>query len=80
MVTPGKYADDSTREVLKDDLVLEARAKDLSLFYSKVVWLKVPKAQARAISGRPTVSIRCVDVNKRDGFKGNYRSSSWPDR
>ena len=43
----GTYRDDLTGQVLKDELVKAARAKELAFFYSKRVWLKVPKAQAR---------------------------------
>ena len=70
----GRYTDDLTGQVLKDALVLEARAKELSFFHSKSVWLKVPKAQARAVSGRPAISVRWVDVNKGDDLCPNYRS------
>ena len=54
----GRFSDDLTGHVLKDALVLEARAKELAFFYSKSVWLKVPKAQARAATGRPAISVR----------------------
>ena len=70
----GRYRDDLTGQVLKDALVVEARAKELAFFCSKGVWLKTPKAQARAISGRPAISVRWVDVNKGDDMNENYRS------
>ncbi len=59
----GTYRDDLTGQVLKDELVKAARAKELAFFYSKRVWLKVPKAQARNKNGRPPISVRWVDVN-----------------
>ncbi len=70
----GAYRDDLTGQVLKDELVQAARAKELAFFYSKRVWLKVPKAQARTRNGRPPISVRWVDVNKGDDICPNYRS------
>ena len=70
----GAYRDDLTGQVLNDDLVKAARAKELAFFYSRRVWLKVPKARARAKSGRPPISVRWVDVNKGDDLVPNYRS------
>ena len=70
----GKYTDDLTGQVLNDALVLEARAKELSFFYSKAAWQKAPKATARAATGRPAISARWVDVNKGDDLCPNYRS------
>ena len=59
----GKYRDDLSGQVLKDSLVEEARAKELLYFHSTGVWLKVPKASARAQTGRPPFTVRWVDVN-----------------
>ncbi len=39
----GKYRDDTSSQLLKDDLVREARHKELQYFCSKGVWLKKPK-------------------------------------
>ena len=70
----GAYRDDLTGQVLKDELVKAARAKELAFFHSRRVWLKVPKAHARAKGGRPPISVRWVDVNKGDDVQPNYRS------
>ncbi len=70
----GQYLDDLTGQVLRDDLVREARAKELELFHSKGVWLKVPKTTARATTGRNPISVRWVDVNKGDELNPKYRS------
>ena len=70
----GKYSDDLTKQVLKDVLVEEARAKELAYFHSKGVWLKVPIGRARAATGRPPITVRWVDVNKGDEQNPNYRS------
>ena len=70
----GKCSDDLTKQVLKDVLVEEARAKELAYFHSKGVWLKVPIGRVRAATGRPPITVRWVDVNKGDEQNPNYRS------
>ncbi len=70
----GRYKDDLTGQVLRDDWVKEARAKELLYFHSKGVWRKVPRHEARARTGRPPISVRWVDVNKGDEQSPNYRS------
>ena len=47
----GKFRDDLSGQVLKDSLVIEARAKELLYFHSKGVWIKRPIANARAKTG-----------------------------
>ncbi len=42
----GTYRDDLTGQILKDEWVHEARAKELEFFHAKSVWLKIPKAHA----------------------------------
>ncbi len=69
----GKYRDDLTGQVLNDVLVKEARAKELEFFYSKNVWLKVPKREVHARGGRQPISVRWVDVNKGDDLNPKYR-------
>ena len=39
----GRFRDDLTGQVLRDSLVIAARAKELSFFCSKGVWIKGPK-------------------------------------
>ena len=70
----GRFKDDLTGQPLKDELVKLARAKELIYFHSKGVWVKVPKATARARTGHPPISVRWVDVNKGDEQNPNYRS------
>ena len=69
-----KYKDDLTSQVLNDDMVVEARAKELSFFYSKGVWVKRPHGMARTKTRRPPISVRWADVNKGDDANPNYRS------
>ena len=70
----GRFRDDLTGQVLRDDLVLQARMKELEFFHSKGVWLKVPRDRARAVTGRNPISVRWVDVNKGDELEPKYRS------
>ncbi len=42
----GRYKDDLTGQVLKDQLVRNARAKEIAYFQSKGVWIKVDKRHA----------------------------------
>ena len=70
----GRYRDDLTGQVLRDDLVKEARAKELAFFHSKGVWLKVPKHSVRRRGGKSPISVRWVDVNKGDDVSPKYRS------
>ena len=70
----GKYRDDITGQVLRDDLVEEARCLELKYFNAKGVWEKRPKAEARSATGRGAISVRWVDVNKGDDLNPKYRS------
>jgi hypothetical protein len=70
----GRYKDDLTGQVLNDSLVHEARMKELEYFYSKNVWVKVPRRKARAVTGHPPITVRWVDVNKGDELHPKYRS------
>ena len=70
----GRYKDDLTGQVLRDDLVRAARLKELDYFNRKGVWLKVPHQRARQRTGRQPISVRWVDVNKGDEQDPNYRS------
>ena len=70
----GKYRDDITGQPLKDELVIKARAVELAFFHQKGVWVKQPMGRSRAVTGRPPVTVRWVDVNKGDEANPNYRS------
>ena len=69
----GKYKDAMTGQVLRDDLVQEARAKELDYFCVKGVWVKRPKGEARRATGRLPITVRWVDVNKGDDLNPRYR-------
>ena len=64
----GKYVDDMSKQVLKDSMVQEARAKELLYFNSKGVWRKRPRSEAFQKTGRPPITVRWVDINKGDGL------------
>ncbi len=70
----GKHRDDVTGQVLRDDLVKEARLKELEYFNTKGVWRKRPKGDALRRTGRQPISVRWVDVNKGDDLNPRYRS------
>ena len=70
----GRYKEDLTGQLLKDELVLKARRVELEYCNSKGVWRKVPRPNARATTGRPPVSLRCVDTNEGYEANPNYRS------
>ncbi len=70
----GRFRDDMTHQVLRDDLVHEARQKELQYFTSKGVWLKRPKGEAKRRTGKGPISVRWVDVNKGDDLCPRYRS------
>jgi len=70
----GKYRDDISKQILKDELVTEARQKELGYFHAKGVWKKCPRAEAYQTTGRAPISVRWVDVNKGDDLNPRYRS------
>ena len=70
----GRYRDDISGQILKDEWVTAAKLKELEFFHSKGVWIKTPRAQARHRTGRPPITVRWVDVNKGDEVSPNYRS------
>jgi len=70
----GTYRDDISGQILRDDLVREARQKELRYFCEKGVWVKRPKDEARRKTGKGPISVRWVDVSKGDDMNPRYRS------
>ena len=70
----GKFRDDLTGQVLKDDLVMKRRKTELDFFFSKGVWLKEPLAIAKRMTGRPPIIVRWVDTTEGDEEHPAYRS------
>ena len=54
----GTYRDDLSGQVLRDDLVREARQKELEYFCDKGVWVKRPKDEPRRKTGKGPISVR----------------------
>ena len=52
------YRDDISGQPLRDDLVQEARAKELNYFCDKGVWMKRPKDEAYQRTGKGAISVR----------------------
>ena len=53
---------------------MQARAEKLKYFAAKAVWNKVPKTRAQQLTGRPTISVRWVDIVKGTNEEPVYRS------
>jgi len=70
----GRFRDDLTGQPLRDNLVQEARAKELEFFAAKGVWEKILRTESRGFTHKRPVSVRWVDVNKGDDLNPNYRS------
>ena len=67
----GKYKEDLTGQLLKDELVFKARRIELEYFNSKGAWKQLPRSSARAATGRPPVSVWWVDANNGDEINPN---------
>ena len=52
----GRFKDDLTGQPLRDDLVLEARDKEMSYFHQKGVWRKRPRQECFQRTGKPPVA------------------------
>ena len=68
----GQFRDDISGQLLQDDLVLEARQRELEYFKQKSVWEKITRSKARSMGCKP-VTTRWVDVNKGSEVEPNYR-------
>ena len=69
----GRYQDDISGQTLRDDLVEEARRKELDYFKGKEVWTKISRTAATWLGCKP-ISVRWVDSYKGDEVEPNYRS------
>ena len=65
--------DDLTGMKLETDKVKEARQKEIQYIKEKEVWVKIPRAQARAM-GIKVIGTKWIDVNKGDDENPNCRS------
>ena len=66
--------DTTTGQVLKRELVQEARGVEMEYFYGKNVYTKRPTEEAVQVTGKQPVPVKWVDTNKGDDICPNYRS------
>ena len=64
---------DFASQLLSGDLVRIAKMKELEYVESTGVLRMDPISKAKAMSGRPTISVRRVDVDKGDDFNPDFR-------
>ena len=70
----GDVVDATTGQILRGELVRQARAQEMEYFTSKNVYTKRPRAEAIKPTGKPPISVKWVDTNKGDDTDPNYRS------
>ena len=68
------YKDSVTGQPLERSLVHAARKLELEYFEAKEVWVRRPRAEALAKTGKSPISVRWIDTNKGDDDSPNYRS------
>ncbi len=68
------YKDAITGQTLIPELVEAARREELRYLLCKGVWVKRPRAEALARTGRPPITVKWVDVNTGDDEAPRYRS------
>ena len=69
-----EFRDAITGQLLRPELVREARRKELEYFVSKNVWDIVARGEAVKCQGKPPITVKWVDVNKGDDDHPEYRS------
>ena len=80
------YKDSVTGQPLEQALVQAARKLELEYFESKLVWVRRPRAEALAKTGKSPIAVRWIDTNRGDDESPNYRNppitgqGSWPER
>ena len=70
----GDFYDTVTGQMLKGQLVTEARLTEMGWLKSKNVWTKVPVRESYEKTGKGPISTKWVDTNKGDDEAPNYRS------
>ena len=69
-----RYIDDLTGQQLPEKLCREARAVELDYFREKEVWAVRKVGEALKRTGRPPITVRCVEVNEGDDLHPRIRS------
>ena len=68
------FRDSITGQVLRSELVKQARQEEMDYFVSKNVWKKAPREEALRRQGKPPITVKWVDINKGDDEHPKYRS------
>ena len=63
----GDIVDATTGQILRGELVRQARAVEMDYFSARNVYEKRPRAEAIKRTGKPPITVKWVDVNKGDG-------------
>jgi hypothetical protein len=66
--------DSVTGQPLERALVDAARKLEMEYFESKNVWVRRPRSEALAKTGKAPITVRWIDTNKGDDESPNYRS------
>ena len=69
-----EFYDSITGQRLRADLVRAARREEMEYFAAKRVCTNVSRKDTMLDHGKPSISVKWIDVNKGDGDKPNYRS------
>ena len=59
-----EFVDETTGQVLRGDLVGEARKLEMKYFYDKKVYDKTTVEEAYAHTGKGPISVRWIDISK----------------
>eukprot|EP00971_Amphidinium_carterae_P154556 3065173-Amphidinium_carterae.1 len=68
------FVDEYTGMPLPQELVLAARAEELDDYQNMEVFREVPTSEAYAVTGKPPISCRWIDLNKGDQQRMKVRS------
>eukprot|EP00971_Amphidinium_carterae_P251868 5000770-Amphidinium_carterae.1 len=64
----AKYFDEYTGEELPKELVVKARHEEMEYLRQLGCWVYVPFSEAREVTGKPPISTRWVDADKKGGL------------
>ena len=73
MADAESFKDSVTGQPLPEALVRAARRLELEYFEKKHVWVKVPRSEALAKTGKPPITVRWIDTNKGNDDAPNVR-------
>ena len=73
MADTKSFKDSVTGQLLPEALVRAARQLELDYFEKKHVWVKVPRSETFARTGKPPITVRWIDTIKGDDDAPNIR-------